>query len=404
LGVEEVLLALFTALSLALVVGKFLEEVVSRFGAPPVLGDLVAGLIVGPSLLAVYPVTEAVEGLSWLGILMLLLYAGIETRYRQFMRLAPVAAVLTAGEAVAAFGLGYLTGLAFGYRPLQSFFLGAVLEATSISVSVKTLIDIDRLTSVEGRTVLGVAVFDDITALITITAGSSLIREGGLNPVSLVRAAALALGFWLVTVVVLHRLSSRFMKLAMRLRTAEPVVVSVMALFSVMAVLSYYVGLNPLVAAYAVGLALSEARGVSRAVDKVRAMAMLFSILFFVTTAAQINLRSALRPEHLLFYLALISAAFAGKLLGGGLVSYLIGYPLRSSLRVAVGLFPRAEFCVIAAYVGVRGGLLGPEVYLAALLVVVVTNVLTPPLLKLVFRGEEVAWLRVRLFGRRGYV
>ncbi|HDN76170.1 MAG TPA: cation:proton antiporter [Acidilobales archaeon] len=351
-----------------------------------------------------YPLTDVVEGFSWFGILMLLLYAGLETRYREFMRLAPIAGVITLGEALSAFAMGYITGFIFGYNPLQCFFLGAILEATSISVSVRTLVEIDKLTTIEGRSILGVAVFDDITALITIVAGTSLISIGKLEPITLVKTAGTAFGYWLILVIVLHRLSNYFTKLVLRLKTSEALLASIVALFSIAALLASYIGLSPLIAAYAVGLALSEARGISRAIDKVRALAMIFSTLFFITTAAHLDLKQALRPELILFYIVFVVAAFAGKLLGGGLTSFILGYPARSSLRLAIGLFPRAEFAIVAAYIATKYGLLGPEAYLGALMIVLITNIVTPPLLKIAFRGPEVYSVKVKLFPGRRYL
>ena len=239
-GIEEILLGVFTALTLALTLGKLLEELIVRLGIPPVLGDLIAGLIVGSSFLKLYPLTEPVEALSWLGVLMLLLYAGLETRYREFVRLAPVAGVITVGEALSAFAMGYVTGFIFGYKPLQCFFLGAILEATSISVSVRTLIEIDKLTTPEGRTILGVAVFDDITSLITIVAGTSLITIGYLSVAAVAKVAAIAFTYWILLVIIVHRLSNKFIKLVMKMKTSESLLASIIAIFSLASLFIFF--------------------------------------------------------------------------------------------------------------------------------------------------------------------
>ncbi|MCD6324509.1 MAG: cation:proton antiporter, partial [Desulfurococcales archaeon] len=103
-------------------------------------------------------------------------------------------------------------------------------------------------------------------------------------------------------------------------------------------------------------------------------------------------------PQYTVFYVAMISAAFLGKLMGGGLTSYLVGYPGRAALRIGVGLFPRAEFCIVAAYFAYMHHILGPEAYMAAILIMIFTNFLTPPLLKAVFlSGPETAEVRPRL-------
>jgi len=396
-GAEELVYSVFLAFGLALTVGKLAEEALSRLGAPPVLGDLLAGLILGSTLLNIYPTNEVVKTLSWFGISLLLFYAGLETRYSEFMRSLPMYGIITVGEVIAAFGLGYVVGIAFGYSPNRAYFVGSILVATSVSLSVRTLIEIGKLTSVEGRTILGVAVLDDLAALIVIATGVSLAKQGGFSPIDLVKSAGLAFITWYVTLVALHKASNFIARKAMKLKVEGSLFAFVVGIFAILAYVARYVGVSYLVVAYASGLAFSESRGIKRVAESVRSIAMPFSVLFFMTTAAAINMRAALDPHYTLFYVAMIGAAFAGKLLGGGLTSFLIGYPARAALRIGAGLFPRAEFCIMAAYFAYANGILGPEAYLAALLITIVTNFATPPLLKAVFlRGPETRAVKFR--------
>ncbi len=403
MGWEELFFSLLLALSLAMIVGKLFEELVIRIGLPPVLGNLMAGLILGLSFLSIYPLNDVVKVFSWLGVSLLLFYAGLETRYRDFMKNLRFFSIITIGEALAAFGLGYLIGTSFGYPPQSAYFIGAVLEATSISVSVRTLIDIGKLATPEGYAVLGVAVLDDLTALITIVAGTSLIMMGVFSVPDLLKTAAIALLYWFSAVVIVHRFSVSIIRHAMKMRAGEGVMAVVLGIFATLAYIAKYLGLSPLVAAYAAGLALSEAPRIWRVVERLRPMALLFSVLFFMTTAAELNIWEALKPQYFLFYIALLAGAFAGKILGGGLTSMIIGFRPISALRIAAGLFPRAEFCIIAAYIGYSYGLFGPEVYLSALIIVLVTNFVTPVLLKALFaRGGETTkitpiWTRLRM-------
>ncbi len=390
-GWEEVLSSLLLALTLAMIIGKLFEELVLKVGLPPVIGDLLAGLLLGSSFLAIYPLNETVKVISWLGVALLLFYAGLETRYRDFMRSLGLYGIITLGEAIAAFSLGFLVGTLFGYPPRSAYFIGAVLEATSISVSVRTLIDIGKLATPEGYAILGIAVLDDLTALITIVAGTSLIRTGTFNVLELAKVGAIAFAYWLAIVTLLHRVASYITRSSLKMKASESMTAAALGIFSLLAYLSKYLKLSPLVAAYATGLALSEAHGIKRAIEKIRPLALLFSVLFFMTTAAELDIWHALQMKYLPFYLSLIAAAFAGKMMGGGLTSLLVGYPPISALRIAVGLFPRAEFCIIAAYVGYSAGLFGPEVYFAAVLITLITNIATPIFLKTVFSvGPEI--------------
>lgn len=396
-GIEELVYSMFLALSLALIVGKVFEELFVRLGVPPVLGDLFAGLILGKTLVNLFPINDVVEVFSWFGVSLLLFYAGLETRYREFMKHVPEYGVITCGEVLSAFAIGYVVGTLFGYSPIKSYFIGTILVATSVSLSVRTLIEIDKLTTVEGRTVLGIAVLDDLAALIILAAGTSLAVTGSFNIMNLLRIAVTAFAVWFILVFALYKVSNHIARLAIKLHIEEPLFAVLLGTFSLLAYLSKFIGISYLIVAYATGLAFSEIRGVRRIAESVRSMAMPFSTLFFMVTAASIDLKTVISLQYLPFYVLMVLAAFIGKLLGGGLTSYLIGYPPYSAIRVAVGLFPRAEFCIVAAYIAVNSGILSSEAYLAAIMIVLITNFLTPPLIKAVYlKGPEATYITPR--------
>lgn len=385
MAAEEVLVDLLLAIGLSLSIGKLFEEVFVRFGYPSIIGDLLAGFILGQSFLHIFPTGETIDVVAWFGVTLLLFYAGLDTRYGEFMRSLRSAFVVTLGEAISAFSYGVLVGLALGYPLTSSIFFGAILEATSVSVSVRTLMDIGRLNTREGMTILGVAVLDDVTSLLTIVAATSIVVLHRLDIVRISQIVAMAAAFWLGVVLIVHRVNTPIVRYLRKMKAPAPVISGLLATFALLGVVAKDLKVSPLVAAYAAGLAFSDARGIQRAKESVRSLAIVMSTLFFVNTVASRNLAVALRPEYTLFYVLMLAAAFAGKLTGAGLVTYLLGYGGAGSLRVAVGLFPRAEFCIIAASMGMAVGAIGEEAYLAAVLITVITNFATPPLLKIVF-------------------
>ncbi len=394
----EVVFDLFLVLFFGFLVARLFEDLFARLGQPTVIGDLLVGLFFGASLLGWYPGGDVVEAVSVFGIVLLLFYAGLETHYGEFMRSLPVYGIITFGEALAAFGLGYVVGILWGYPPRSAYFIGAVLEATSVSVSVKTLIEIRKLNTVEGYTVMGIAVLDDLSALITIVAGSMLISSQTLDIPSIAKVFILAILVWYIIVKGLHIVGNTLTRLAAKLHVEESITAVILGILAGLAYIVKYVNLSPLIVAYAAGLGLSEAWGSKIVSERVKILAILFSTLFFITTTAKVDLRSALVPEYISFYLAMITVAFLGKILGGGLTSLILGYPLRSAVRISVGLFPRAEFCLIAAYIGYSYHLLGPEVYLSAILIVLVTNFVTPVILKHVYlHGPEYKEVKLRI-------
>ncbi|MCD6487618.1 MAG: cation:proton antiporter [Desulfurococcales archaeon] len=395
IGVTEELIIFYT-LALALLFGKFFEELISRTGFPPVLGNLIAGLILGPSFLGIYMVTDSVKAIAWFGVALLLFYAGLETRYSDFIKLVPTAGILTLGEAISAFSMGFLVGYILGYNILQSFFLGAILEATSVSLTVRSLIEIKKFDTIEGYTIMEIAVLDDLSSLITIAIGTSLVILGALNVVDVAKVFIESFGLWILLLLILHRFADPIVRISRRLHIEEAPLAIIIALFAGTATLVGLVGISPLVGAYVTGIALSEIRGLKEIRDVVRKMAIIFSTIFFVTTAAQLNIWQAFRLDLVPFYILMIIAAFVGKLLGSGLTSIILGFPLRSALRIATGLFPRCEFAIIAAYSAVNFHILGSEAYLAALIVVLVTNIVTPPIIKVTFSGPDLERVKLR--------
>lgn len=382
---EEVLVDLLLAIGLSLSVGKLLEELFVRFGYPSVIGDLLAGFILGQSFLHIFPKGETIDVVAWFGVTLLLFYAGLDTRYGEFMRSLRRAFIVTLGEAISAFMYGVIVGLALGYPLTTSIFLGAILEATSVSVSVRTLMDIGKLNTREGMTILGVAVLDDVTSLLTIVAATSIVVLHRLDITQITQIVAMAAIFWLGVVLIVHKVNTPIVRYLRKMKAPEPVISGILATFALLGVVAKDLKISPLVAAYAAGLAFSDARGIQKTKESIRSLAIVMSTLFFVNTVASRNLVAAIRPEYTLFYVLMIAAAFAGKLTGAGLVTYLMGYGGVGALRVAVGLFPRAEFCIIAASMGMAVGAIGEEAYLAAVLITAITNFATPPLLKIAF-------------------
>lgn len=390
-------LTVFYALALALGFGKLFEEIITRTRYPPVLGDLIAGLIIGSSVLGIYIVDDTVKALAWFGVTILLFYAGLTTRYSEFVRLLPIAGIITIGEALAAFSMGFIIGYVLGYGILGSFFLGAILEATSVSLTIRTLIELGKLDTIEGHTIMEIAVLDDLASLITISIGASIVAMAAFTAVDVVLAIVKCVAVWSLLVFILHRISRYIIGIVSKMHIEEAMISFLIALFAASAVLVGLTGVSPLVGAYAAGLALSEAIGLREVRDSIRKLAIVFSTIFFVTTAAQLDIRAALRLEYLTLYILMVAAAFAGKMLGAGLTTFIMGFPIRSVLRIAVGLFPRCEFAIIAAYTAMSFKVLGPEAYFAALIIVIVTNLATPPLLKIVFAGREYEEVRIRL-------
>ena len=379
------------ALVIALMVAKVLEEIFVRLGLPPVIGDIVAGIIVGKSFLGIFVPEEgtATDAFAWLGVILLLFYAGLETDYRSFIGGIRRFIVISLLDVSLAFINGFIVGWILGYPLNQSIFIGTILVATSVSLTVKTLLDLGKLDTDEGLTILGVAVLDDIQGLIILAAALSVVVYGVVNIKDIVFVSISAFLFWLLAVVVIGRLSSRIFKVFSRLHIDNALPILSIILGLLVAALAGVIGLSPIVGAYAAGLALARCRRFQIVPEKIKIIIDLLATLFFVASSARIAIETALKPEYVWLYALFIGFALLGKTIGNTLGSRITGLSWSKALIVGVGMWPRAEVALIAATIGMTHGVISTPIYFATVMLIIVTSIIVPPTIKLLYRIQE---------------
>jgi Kef-type K+ transport system membrane component KefB len=396
-GGEAGYLSLLAALAVVLLAAKVLGEIAIRLGQPAVLGELVAGLALGPTLIDILSLPPfrgedvglVLHQLGQLGALMLMLSAGMEielTDLRRSGRPASYAGVL---GVVAPILMGGGLGLLFGLPPAEAVFIGIILSATSVSISAQTLMDMGRLRSREGVTLLGAAVIDDILVLISLSVFFSILGGGAgvlgilgeLARMVLVLVLALAL-----SVIVLPRLAG----LAERMRVSQAVVaLSLVGMLFLGWATEFAGGLAAITGAFIAGLGLGRTHLREEIERGIRSIAYgLFVPLFLVDIGMQANLR-ILTPVDWLFGAALIIVAIVSKVLGAGLGARWGGFDARGALRLGVGMISRGEVGLIVAAAGLAVGVAGVGLFNQVLLMVLVTTLITPPMLKAVFPKME---------------
>ncbi|MBI4277206.1 MAG: cation:proton antiporter [Armatimonadetes bacterium] len=370
-----------------------------RLGQPAVLGEILAGVLLGPSLLNVleWPLFRGaglgpvVAHLANLGVLFLMFIAGLETDLGQMRRVGRVAAYAGTAGVFVPLGLGLLVALPFGYALQTGVFFGIVLAATSVSITVQTLIELGQLESREGTTLLAAAVIDDVIAIVVLSvfvalagAGGGGLAGAGIVAVRMAAflAAAVALGAW-----GLRRALVRSQRV--------PVSEGLLA-FTVVAVLLYAWGAEALghvasiTGAYIAGVLVTEA-GFREEIEH-RLRAFTYAILvpvFFVSIGLQTDIRM-LAMRDLPFAVLVIVAAVAGKVLGCGGGALAGGFSRAEALRVGVGMVSRGEVGLIVAGIGLGSGLLDARGFAVAVLMVLVTTLLTPVLLRATFPGRPL--------------
>ncbi|MFN2386349.1 MAG: cation:proton antiporter [Thermoanaerobaculia bacterium] len=370
------------AFASALLGAKILGELVERIGQPAVLGELLAGVILGPSLLGLVPLSEGMFLLAEVGVILLLFEVGLETDLQELLRVGrPAIAVAIAGMALPFLGGYFLTRL-LGHSTLTAVFVGAALTATSIGITVRVLSELKALDTREGQIILGAAVADDILGLVVLSVVSQLAGGEGEVVATAVRATSLALGFLALALALGIPLGSRLINIVGRANVRGVLVAVSVALALLLAFTAEKAGSAPIIGAFAAGLVLARTNRRHDIDTALRPIVDIFAPIFFVFVGAQVNV-AYLNPfvaenrAALLLALGLTMVGFLGKFAAG----YAAWGDVRRSF-IGAGMVPRGEVGLIFAAIGRSSGALPERVFVAVVLTVFATTFIAPPLLK----------------------
>jgi len=378
--VHQFLLAL-----IAIFVGaKLFGTIAERLGQPAVLGELIAGILVGKSVLGlVDPAAEGIRLLAELGVILLLFEIGLETNLRRLLRAGPSAVLVAIVGITVPFALGYLVAGAFGYSAPVAIFLGASLTATSVGITARVLSDLGRLADAESQIILGAAVLDDILGLVILAIVGGVAAGRGPTPLGVFRIAASALGFVAAAIVIGSWMAPWFLRLLNRVRTEKLLLFFALVFAFLLADLAEVAGSALIVGAFAAGLVLAQTKEAGAIVKDVRGVAHFFVPIFFVSVGAAVDvgafdLRAIEGRRTLLAGFALLAVGVFGKLVSG----LVIWKPGVRRLVVGVGMVPRGEVGLIFARIGLAAGLLTPGLYGSVAFMVLGTSLVAPPWLR----------------------
>ncbi len=395
-------LPLLAALALIIAAAKLGGWVSGRLRQPVVLGELLVGLLLGPSLFDVFAqpyfaaahVDAALIEFGELGVIFLMFTAGLEVQVDDLRKTGRASLWVGVLGVVAPLVLGALLLVPVGYAVEGAVFLGIVMAATSVSISAQTLIELRRLRSPEGMTLLGAAVVDDVLAIAVLSAFTALALggDGGwlglgwtLLRMALFLVGAFVLGSWLLPRAV-HWVEGR------QWAISEPVLSLVVVIVLTFAWASEFVGgVAAITGAFIAGVTLARSPLKTRIERGMHVLAYAFFVpVFLVGIGLQADAR-ALSAGDLGVTLWIVAVAFATKLAGAGLGARLGGLPPRSAWRVGIGMISRGEVGLIVASVGVSAGLLDTSAFTSVVLMVLATTLATPPLLRWAFRDPRGA-------------
>ncbi|MFF2092111.1 cation:proton antiporter [Paenibacillus sp. NPDC058174] len=373
-------------LALIILFTKAAGAISVKLGQPSVLGKLLAGILLGPAILGWVQPDDFIGHFSEIGVLLLMFIAGLETDLDQLRKNWKASFAVAVGGIILPFIGGYALAAGFGLTNNEALFLGLLLCATSVSISVQTLKEMDRLGSREGTTILGAAVLDDVLVVILLAVMMSFLGTAGDVSIGLLIGKKAL--FFIIVIAAGWFIVPRFMKLFAPFKVTEAVMSAGLIVCLAFSYFAEMMGIAGIIGAFAAGIAISQTSFKHQVESKIEPIAYtLFVPVFFVSIGLNITFDGV--GSQWLFIILLTIVAVITKLIGGGVGARLTGFDNRSSLVIGSGMVSRGEVALIIASTGLQAGLLLPDYFTSVVLVVILTTLITPPLLKAVFKENR---------------
>ena len=385
------------SLAMLLFAAKLMAELFHRIKLPIVLGELLAGIIVGPFALGSLPLIngeplveldETVRQVGEIAAVVILFIAGLEITPREFLRGGVAAFTVGSLGVIVPFFVGYYAFEAFGIGALQSILIATALTATSIAISIQVLTELGRMQSKEARLVLGAAIVDDILAIAALSVVVTMVQTGNTEPAILDITLLImqVLGTFAAILIVSVLVIPRVLHTERLWKSKGSLEGIVTASFFAAAGIAASLGLSPIVGAFAIGMAVASTRIIKQVHEYVDKLEIIFAPLFFAIIGAQVDLRGV-NLDVLLIAGIMIAIAVVTKLIGTGLPSIIFLKDRPKAMRVGVGMVSRGEVGLIVAGVGVSSGALSNNIYTAIIIMVAATTIITPIWLKLSYKN-----------------
>jgi len=366
---------------------KLMAEIFVKLRQPALVGEILAGAIIGPSLLGWIAPNDTLKALSDLGVMFLLFDVGLQVKAHDLLRVGGTAALVATIGVIVPFFAGWGILLAWGAPQHEAVFVGASLVATSVGITASALSVRGLLHEVASRIILAAAVIDDVLGLIVLAVVSS-VAAGHVNFLEIALTASLATAFTVVLAKwgtsAVNRILPHFHSRA----EAEEAQfhISLILLFALSA-LAIYTGVAAIVGAFLAGLALSDTAD-NRVRDLTRGVNELLVPFFLVGIGLHLDLAVFRTPVTLLLAVLILAAAIVTKLIGCGLGAIALGW--QNVLKVGLGMVPRGEVGMVVAQMGLAMKVISPEVYAVVVFMAVATTLVTPLLLKIAFRSPAL--------------
>jgi Kef-type K+ transport system membrane component KefB len=363
---------------------KIVAELFERFGQPGIVGEILAGMLIGPSLLGWLSPNDFLDALSNLGTMFLLFRVGLEVKSSELLRVGGTAALVATLGVICPFVLGWAVMAAWGQSVTACIFVGAAMVATSVGITAQVLSARGLLQEISSKIVLAAAVIDDVQGLLVLAAVSSMAK-GKLQVAELAITTTLAVAF---TVVVAkwgaQAVSHVLPKVHKRMRVGEAEFILAIILLFVLSLTAVWIGVAAIVGAFLAGMALAESVTARERV-LVHGVAELLIPFFLVGIGMKVDLTFLRDPALLALAVVLLLAAVASKFFGCGLGAIRLGKA--EALRIGVGMIPRGEVGMVVAQLGLAMSAISQSVYSVVVFMSVATTMVAPPLIKIAYAG-----------------
>ena len=378
--------AILVTLFAMLVAAKVMAELFERLRQPAVAGEILAGVIIGPSVLGWVAPSEMTNTLSEIGVIFLLFTVGLETKPSAIFRVGKSAALVAVLGVIVPFLGGWLLLRAWGATSVEALFVGTAMVATSVGITARVLSAMGLLDAPTARIILGAAVIDDILGLLVLAVVSS-VAAGTINYAEIITTAALAIGFTAFIALVGAPVITRIAPRIGRLRIGHSLFIFGLVLCLGLGVAASYIGVAAIIGAFLAGMALAEAAEGDHTMHKQTNGITEFLVPFFlVNIGMQLKLDVFRDPSVIALSLIVTLVAVVTKLIGCGAGAWNLG--ARRAAQVGMGMVPRGEVGIVVAQIGLSLAVIDAQLYGVVLFMAVATTLIAPPFLKWLYASE----------------
>ena len=386
--------SIFKDLAIIIVFAKFFGVLARKCKAPQVVGEIIAGLLIGPSVLGLVELSEFLAGMAEVGVVLLMFSAGLETDLKELMKTGPVAFLIAcAGVFVPLVGGTLLYMGFYGVAPWGSeqfytaVFIGVIMTATSVSITVQALKEMGRLKGKVGTTILSAAIIDDVIGIIVLTFVIGF-KNPDNNPGKVVISTVLFFVFAIIVGYILYRIFKNFDERYPHTRRIP--IISLAICFAFAYVAEKYFGIADITGAYVAGIVLCSMRDSSYIDEKMEVSSyMIFGPVFFASIGLKTSIDSV-DGTILLFSLGFVLVALLTKIIGCGIMAKLCKFNIKDSFKIGVGMMTRGEVALIVSQKGLSVGMISPIYFTAVIFLIIVSSISTPIILKFLYKGEAI--------------